>query len=85
MLLQYMALFWFEARVWRPLLYPFAAVFILENFLFNTFVGTFLFLEWPKELQFTPRIQRLTNKRDPRALRFARVLNESDKNHVEFP
>jgi hypothetical protein len=82
MLIQYVALFWLAKRVPRPVLYIPAAIFIVENFFFQVVVGTLLFLERPRDLQFTGRIKRMTEAGDERAERFKRVLNESDPGHV---
>jgi len=42
-------------------LYPLAWLFFIIDVLFNYFVGSFLFLEFPKEHLFTTRLQRHKN------------------------
>ncbi|TQE99435.1 MAG: hypothetical protein FKY71_08675 [Spiribacter salinus] len=87
MLWQYHALYWLQRNVPKPWIYILyvllGAPFVVLNFLFNTLVGSFIFLEWPRELQFTARIRRLWRAGDWRATRFAKVLNEGDPGHIK--
>lgn len=84
LLVQYVALYWLEDRVPHARWWFFWLVipFLIQNFVFQIVVGTLLFLEWPRDLQFTGRIKRMDEAGDPRAARFKRVLNESDEGHV---
>jgi hypothetical protein len=44
---------------WKFLpIYPFAYFFLFLDFIYNVTVGTFLFLELPREILFTARLER---------------------------
>ena len=67
-------------------IYPFAWLFLLIDVLFNYTVGTFLFLELPKENLFTARLKRHKNNdknHDYRDFAFyiCGLLNRYDKGH----
>ena len=84
LLVQFAGLFWLDrnvknARWWFA---PLVVVFLIEDFLYQVFVGTFLFLERPRDWLFTGRIARMDERGDPRAVRFKRVLNAIDEGHV---
>ena len=87
MMRQYAALYYLDrkfkyARFWFAL--P-AAVFIVENFLYQTIVATIMFWERPRHLQLTQRIQWMVDRGDERAYRFRRFLNMHDNKHIDLP
>ncbi len=45
--------------------YPWLAVMILADTLFNIFIGTFLFMELPREALFTARLERMLDIYQP--------------------
>ncbi len=48
-----------KLNFWTKLLgYPFTIFFIILDFLFNLTFGSLLFLKWPQDLLFTPRLDR---------------------------
>lgn len=82
---QYAGLYWLDrnvphARKWFFLL---ILVFIIENFLYQVIIGTLIFGERPRHLQFTQRIQWMHDRGDPRVDRIIDVLNEHDKYHIK--
>ncbi|MFU8834024.1 MAG: hypothetical protein ACNA7F_02015 [Roseovarius sp.] len=87
LLVQFAVLMWVQRRVPKPLLYlfyPAAAVFLVEDFIYQVVVGTFLFLDRPRDVLFTGRLKRL-DAQDPadyQVWRFKRVLNALDPGHV---
>lgn len=44
---------------WKFLpIYPFVFLFLLVDFLYNLIIGSFLFMEFPREWLFTSRVER---------------------------
>lgn len=85
MMWQYAGLYWLDrnvpnARKWFfiPL-----AIFVIENIIYQMVFGTIIFLERPRHLQFTQRIQWMKNRGDPRVRPFVEVLNEHDERHIK--
>jgi len=62
---------------------PLVWVFVIVDILYNWTVGTILFLEFPKEGLFTPRVQRHYNNGDYQAEVIARIVNEIDPQHIK--
>lgn len=56
--------------------------FVVADALYNWTVGTFLFLERPREWLFTTRLQRLYDHDVTATQRFVAVLNALDPQHV---
>ena len=84
---QFMFLFWIKPRVDRHkvlwiIVAPLVLLFLVQDFLYQVIVATFVFMEWPRDLLFTGRIKRLDKVGDWRAERFKNVLNEIDPGHV---
>lgn len=83
----FMALSWAKPTVdrykvlWIPAV-PFVAVFLVLDALYQLVIGTWLFLERPRDLLFTGRLKRLDEAGDCRIDRFKRTLNEIDPGHV---
>lgn len=82
---QYAGLYWLDrnvpnARLWFA---PLVVIFVIENFLYQVFIGTFIFWERPRHPQFTQRIQAMYDRGDPRVASFVQVLNEHDPGHIE--
>lgn len=65
--------------------YPFAFLFLLLDFLYDVFIGTFLFLEWPRMELFTARLSRHKNSENKEYREFAeyccKLLNRYDPGH----
>jgi len=84
LLVQYIVLAWLDNRVPRwvlwtvfgPLTIPFAA----QNAIYNRTVASWLFDDAAQEWFTTSRLKRMRG--DPRADRFAAVLNYFDEGHV---
>jgi hypothetical protein len=97
LLRQFVILIWLEKR-FKPHwpLWPFYVVFgisfVVQDVIYNFFVGTFLFLELPRfrggvrdwEWMFTTRLKRMDLEGDLEGctIRFKRVLNSIDPGHV---
>lgn len=73
---------------WWVLLLPLAVLGFVMDFAFNVLIGTAVFLEPPKELLFSSRVQRHVDEsngwRLHVALFFARQLNVFD-DHIDMP
>ncbi|PIY28409.1 MAG: hypothetical protein COZ09_10190 [Comamonadaceae bacterium CG_4_10_14_3_um_filter_60_42] len=61
---------------------PFVVVFLVMDALYQLIIGTWLFLERPRDILFTGRLKRLDEAGDCRVDRFKRTLNEIDPGHV---
>ena len=84
--LQYMLLYWID-RHWnysRWWFFWLIVPFMIQNLLFNLIVGSFLFWERPRFLQFTSRVQMLYDRADPRVCMIVMMLNEHDEHHIEL-
>ena len=79
MLVQFAALAWIDNRA-HWLFRLLAALFIVQDVIYNATVGTLLFWERPREWLFTDRLKRWGD--DWRVDRFKRVLNRLDPGHV---
>lgn len=71
---------------WKFLpIYPFALIFLVLDFLYNIFIGSFLFLEFPKELLFTERLKRHKESSNKEYRDFAKyscwLLSRHDPGH----
>jgi len=54
------------------------------DFVYNLLRGTLRHLEWPHELTYSARVQRLARKGDKEAIEWARLLNAGDEDHVKL-
>lgn len=86
--------FWFirqykKDRRWGIIAYPYAAVFILLDVIYNIIFGSFLFWEKPEELVFTSRLEKhkkgtarnSTIASQDLAYYYCERLNEHDPGH----
>jgi len=69
------------ARMW---LFIVAGPFLVLNALYNIIIGTFIWLDLPRELAYTQRITRYVKQGDKLAKWIAITLNEADPNHVKL-
>ena len=86
MMWQYAGLYWLDrnvpnARWWFA---PLVLVFLIENLIYQVLIGSFIFWERPRHLQFTDRIQWMKDRGDPRVRPFVEVLNEHDPGHIDL-
>lgn len=82
-----------DAGVWMPVWvkgigYFWLAVGVPADAAYNLVIGTLEFREWPRELMFSSRVQRLVDEgegwRRERAIKWARFLNVVDpKPHIK--
>ena len=69
-------------------IYVYLAMGLVLDVLWNVIFGTFIFLEFPRELLFTSRVQRHKNKdfrswRRARAEEWGMILNHIDEGHIK--
>jgi hypothetical protein len=86
MMWQYAGLYWLDRNVphARKIFAPLVLIFLIENFVYQVLVGSFIFWDRPRHLQFTQRIQWMADRGDPRVGSFVEVLNEHDKGHIDL-
>jgi len=80
LLVQFIALQWLDKRVPRWSFAPLILVFAVQDVAFNLTLATWIFWQRPRELLLTTRLKGMGA--DPRAARFALVLNYFDEGHV---
>jgi hypothetical protein len=82
MLVQFIVLFTLKRYVPKPVFYVLGFPFLIQDIVYNVVIGSFIFMERPKEWIFTDRIKRHVQDPDCPSHRFALVLNRFDEGHV---
>lgn len=62
LLIQFAILMWLQRNIKKPfiyLFYPLAAIFLIEDFIYQIIPGTIMFGELPKDILFTGRLNEL--------------------------
>jgi hypothetical protein len=67
---------------WRVMLVPLGVIGLVLDFAFNVTFGTAMFVELPRELLFSARVQRHYLKGDRLARWWAVQLNTFDPSHI---
>lgn len=63
-------------------IWTFLVLGFVVDILFNWLIGTFIFMEFPREFVFTDRVQRQYRKGNKRAAFWVDVLNKIEPGHI---
>jgi len=63
-------------------IYPYLALGVIIDFLFNVIYGTIIFREWPRELLFTSRVKRHVRMGSKKGFEWRDTLNKIMPGHV---